>query len=463
MGLRSCLSRLRRWFRRATPAAAPRRRLQLEALEARDVPAVVSSDTYLASLYQGFLGRVIDTPGLSFWRQVLNTTGDRTAVAAGILNSQEYQGRELQILYPTLLGRPLDNPGLTFWGNLLQSGGTYEQVKAGILGSPELFSRVGNTFSGFITSVFTSQVGRFPTNSDIAFWEGRIGSGETRQQVAADIINSDEAHLVELEGIYPLMLSRPLDPAGASFWGGVLRSGASVNAVLAGVAGSDEFFRQLANFLVFNSSTFNDINLAANGFLTAGGKFAAQLPGVEQLDRLLPTNSAIRTSLTVSVIPTTVTTGSPTTPVGPTTPVSPPTPVGPVAVGPSATTPVGPVGVGPSQTTSPVNLSTFGINSPSGFITGSGSFTTLGPGSFITTGSAVTTTTGSAVTTVTGPATVTTSGPGSFTTFGPGAVITTGPGSFTTTGFGTVPTTGMQSFITSGPGAFTSTTGPTFL
>src|SRR5262249_27717402 len=140
MGLRSCLKRLRRWFRSAPRAAAPRRRPLLEQLETRDVPAVSFNQTYLAALYQGFLDRPIDPAGLSFWQGVLNTTGgNRTAVAADVLQSQEYRGRELQLEYLSLLGRPLDNAGLQFWGNILETGGTIEQVKAGIFGSQEYF------------------------------------------------------------------------------------------------------------------------------------------------------------------------------------------------------------------------------------------------------------------------------------------------------------------------------------
>ena len=441
MGLRSCLSRLRRWLRRPAPVAAvaPRRRLQLEQLEARDVPAVLSGDTYLATLYQGFLGRPIDANGQIFWRQILATTGSRTTVAADILSSHEYRARELQIVYPTLLGRPLDRAGLAFWGNVLESGGTYEQVKTGIFGSQEFFDRSGDTLPGFITNVFRSQVGRNPTASDLAFWEGRLGSGESRQAVAAQILGSDEAHQVELSGVYQEILSRPLDAAGASFWGAVLRRpGESVNTVLAGVAGSDEYFGQLTRYLTLNNS-FNDVNQAATGFLDAGAKFDAQLPGVEQLDRLITTNAALRTAPNNASV---ISAGAPTT-------------AGPVGVGPSATTPVGPVGVGPSATIPPATLSSFGVNSANSFITGVGSFTTTGPGSVTTTGPGSFTTTG--------PGATITTGPGSFFTSGPGSVTTTGPGSFTTTGFGAVPTTGLQSFITSGPGAFTSTRGPTFL
>src|SRR5262249_57165131 len=111
---------------------------------------------------QGFLARASARGGLSSWGVQLATTNSREQTAAGILHSQEWHGRELQLLYTVLLGRPLDTAGLRFWGNILETGGTYEQVKAGILGSPEYFVRNGNTNSSWMNAVYHSQLGRAP-------------------------------------------------------------------------------------------------------------------------------------------------------------------------------------------------------------------------------------------------------------------------------------------------------------
>jgi hypothetical protein len=297
MGLRSCLTRLWRWFRSAPGAAAPRRRPLLEQLEVRDVPAVALSQAYLAVLYQGFLDRPIDPAGLSFWGGVLNSTGvDRAAVAADILQSQEFRGRELQLVYPALLGRQLDTAGLQFWGNVLETGGTYEQVKAGIFGSQEYFNRVGNTFTGFLNGVFQSQLGRAPTPAEVATYTGLFGQTSSRTAVAQQILDSDAAHQVALNGVYQEILTRPLDPAGANFWVNALRGG-TIDTALAGVVGSDEFFRQMTNFVTTGTeANVTDVNLAINDFLNAGLKFEFQPPGVEQLDRLTATNGAIRTT-----------------------------------------------------------------------------------------------------------------------------------------------------------------------
>jgi hypothetical protein len=347
MSLHSCLTRLRCWFRSAPPAATTRLRPRLEQLEARDVPAADLNQTYLATLYQGFLGRPLDPTGLSYWGGVLNSThGDRTAVAADILRSQEYYGRELQLVYPALLGRALDNLGLQYWGNgILETGGTYEQVKAGIFGSQEYYNRVGNDFTNVLTGVFQSQLGRPPTEDEEATYKHMLGqNGGDRTAVVQQILNSDDAHAAALNSVYQLILSRPLDPAGASFWVGALRGG-TIDTALAGVVGSDEFFGQLAGTVTSGTARdVTDINEAASDFLNAAGKFAAQMPGVEQLDRFLVTNAAMHTAPPVVLtrpptVPSSVSTGPDSTTTLPSTITLPrPSPVTP-ATGTDSTQP----------------------------------------------------------------------------------------------------------------------------
>jgi hypothetical protein len=280
--------------------------LRLEQLEARDVlAAVLPNDVYLASVYQGFLNRAIETGGLDFWRPQLNASS-REAVADRILHSPEWHGRQLQLLYQELLNRPLDTTGLLFWGNVLESGGTYEQVKAGILGSPEYFADSGNTFNSWLTAVYRSQLGRDPGPAGFGFWLPQFSGFQSLQPIAARILASQEAHTVEMDGIYRNILSRPLDGLGATFWDNVLASGTTVDDVLARVVASPEFFGQLNTFLLSNTVTFDDPDIVAGAFLNQFGKFSAVLPGVEQLDRVLVTFGFLRTARTTSPPPAAV-------------------------------------------------------------------------------------------------------------------------------------------------------------
>jgi hypothetical protein len=413
MGLRSILSRLSKWFSPA-PTPAPRRTpLRLETLEARDVPAVAINDTYLAGLYQGFLGRVIDTNGLAFWRTQLAITGSRITVAEDIVHSQEYHGRELQLLYGTFLQRSLDNAGLRFWGNVLETGGTYEQVKAGILGSQEFFIDKGNTFPNWLTAVYQSQLNRTPSPADLAFWTSQFNSLASLQTIASQILASHEFHIVEMNSLYPLILGRPLDTAGSSFWGGVLDSGVSVDDVAANLVGSQEFINNQTVFLATNN--FDDVNLAANGFFNANGLFSRVLPGVEQLNRFIPSDPTIRTAAINGPVAGTVL---------------------PVNVTPSNVT-VGPItaGASPSLFTSP-------------FATGTNSATVFGGTNGVMTGANSGTLTGTNSGTLTGANSGTLTGTNSGIVANSGLI--TGSNSATLTGANSGTLTGMNSTAVTG-------------
>jgi hypothetical protein len=420
MGLRSLLSRVCRWFRSA-PVVAPRRAApRLETLEARDVPAVSLNDTYLAGLYQGLLGRAIDIQGLAFWRQQLIATNSPGIVADEIMHSQEFRGRELQILYPILLNRPLDTAGLNFWGNILESGGTYEQVKAGILGSQEYFVHNGNRLPDWLTAVYNSQLGRAPNPNDIAFWGSQFNSQVPLATMASEILASHEFHIVEMNSVYQLTLTRSLDPAGAAFWGPILDSGVSINSVIPQVLASPEYQRRLLVF-INNNPGFNDPNQAANNWFGLTGQFNRLLPGIEHLDSNIATNSSIRTSLTTVTIPPAFT-ASPTA-----------VTINPITGAPmiSGTTAAGTVFTSPLTTGANSGQIT-GANS--GTLTGTNSTTLTGLNSGQLTGTNSTTLTGLNSTTLTGANSGQITGANSGTLTGTNSTTLTGlnssPGSF---------------------------------
>jgi hypothetical protein len=279
-------------------------RLSVEQLEARQVPAAATSDAYISALYLGFLGRQADPSDLAFWDGRLGVGESRAQVASEVVASPEFQGRELQILYQVYLGRPLDTVGLQTWEGVLRGGGSIEQVKAGILGSDEFFADKGNSIANLLSAVYQSQLGRALDAVGQNFWTPRlVGGALTRPAAVAQILASAEANRVKVTGVYQEILARGLDSAGAAYWGGVLGGGQTLEAVFSGVAGSDEFVNSLAASVA--RSNQNDPNLAADQFFLQGGRFAAIVSAVEQLDLNFPTNRNINTLVTsVPAVPT---------------------------------------------------------------------------------------------------------------------------------------------------------------
>jgi hypothetical protein len=290
MSLRHVLSR---WFRRAhantrpAPARPAAVRPRLEELEARDVPSVFANETYVSSLYQGFLGRQADAFGLGFWTNLLNSGQTRSQVAQNILRSDEYFGREVQILYQTLLGRQVDVQGLSVWLGQLHGGATGEQVREGILASDEYFALTGGTNAGFITGVYRTELGRDPDGAGFNHWDQALMLGASRLTVAQLITTSPEGAVVRVANLYREVLGRQVDSGGLAFWTGAQQSGTRDEAVMAGLAGSSEFFLNMSASIAVSGQI--DPNLSAAVYLTNAGTFSASAAGIQQLNRTIPT------------------------------------------------------------------------------------------------------------------------------------------------------------------------------
>src|SRR5262245_53575812 len=93
--------------------------LRLEPLEDRTTPAIfTANDMYVATLYEGLLGRAADLVGFVYWVPRLGVGSSTVAhqrVASGIATSNEALSRDVQILYQTYLLRAPEANGLSFW------------------------------------------------------------------------------------------------------------------------------------------------------------------------------------------------------------------------------------------------------------------------------------------------------------------------------------------------------------
>jgi hypothetical protein len=287
MRLRRVLSWLN--HRAAAPIALSRRApvsLRLEELETRQVPTVFANQTYVATLYQGLLGRPVDGSGLAYWSAALNTGTSRAQVAQDILSSDEFLGREVQLFYKTLLGRDADDAGLASWVGQLQSGASAEQVKAGIIGSDEFLAHAGGTAQGFLNALYHDELGRSVDSAGASFWGTTLAGGAARSDVAFQVMGSLEGEQVKVSSLYQEVLGRQPDAAGGSYWVTALRNGASDETAIAGVVGSDEFFLQMSAAIASNPT---DPNSVATQFITGANKFGETLPGLEQINRNIAT------------------------------------------------------------------------------------------------------------------------------------------------------------------------------
>jgi hypothetical protein len=266
--------------------------LRLEALEDRTTPAVPANDLFAATLYEGLLGRSIDSVGLNYWVPRLgigNSTIAHQGVASGIATSNEAFSRDVQILYQTYLFRAPEAGGLAFWFAQLKAGASLNQVRAGILGSTEFFQQTGSNNSQFLDAVYQFVLGRGIEPAGQAFWTQKLNQTVSRTAVVQQILASPEANSVKVANFYRDILGREPD-AGAGFWTQQLNAGASEFNVMAGFLASDEYVNDVQTYAA--ATPFTSVRFVAQRFISGGNLFTGPLPNAEELAGNLATSAA---------------------------------------------------------------------------------------------------------------------------------------------------------------------------
>ena len=197
---------------------------------------------FVEQAYLDLLGRAADPNGLAGWSGLLDQgQASRAQVALGIEGSPEYHARVVDALYAHILHRPADITGETGWTNFLNSGGTAQQLAAELLSSDEYVNDNGNTTSGFVTGVYRDVLHRSP-DAGAQSWIQYINNGISRAAVAAAILVSPESDQDVVEGFYHRFLNRAGESAGISGYVSLLQQGASWEGIEAIIIGSDEYF-----------------------------------------------------------------------------------------------------------------------------------------------------------------------------------------------------------------------------
>jgi len=200
---------------------------------------------FVAMVYRQLLGREVDVAGLPGWVNWLGQGASRAQVTQAIEQSAEYRTKLVDSLYLQFLHRPADAPGESGFVAALGAGMTIEQVKALILGSPEYLAKAGSTDTAFLQAVYHDVLSRAMDAGGAASWEAAMAAGMTPTQAAFLITTSIEARQDLIQADYQQYLQRPADPGGLASWLNALSHSLRDEGLLAGVAGSQEYFEQL--------------------------------------------------------------------------------------------------------------------------------------------------------------------------------------------------------------------------
>ena len=209
--------------------------------------------TYVSSLYSDVLVRQPDPAGFNNWVNLI-TSGrlTRAQVAEAFIRSEEAVIRSIYIikLYLGVLLRDPDYAGWRGWTSALLSSGSRSLIVAGFLQSPEFKARYGSlTDDAFVRQLYRNILGRDPDPAGLEGWKAVLARGVSRNDVAVGFLDSIEFDLrtrarAETNLFYMSFLRRAGDPAGLDNWQNVLATHTLAEAVQ-GIINSPEYLGRI--------------------------------------------------------------------------------------------------------------------------------------------------------------------------------------------------------------------------
>jgi len=101
----------------------------------------------------------------------------------------------------------------------------------------------GSPNQNFVNLVYLDLLSRPPDASGLAGWTGLLNQGASRNQVAADIQNSNEYRTDEIEDLYHNLLGRSADPVGLTNDLAMLAAGGPIEQIAISIYTSPEFYQ----------------------------------------------------------------------------------------------------------------------------------------------------------------------------------------------------------------------------
>lgn len=231
--------------------------------------AIVETDAEASALrlFDGLLGRDVDNASAEFYSTAVQNGTSLSTIANSFLASTEYKATVnddfIDQTYTTLLGRVdgVDDAGLSYWQDQLASGKTQAEVAAAISTSAEAQAN-GQSNDDFISSLYSTALGRTADTDGTDFWVGALIGGSTRADVATSIYSSAEAshhaNAEFIDSLYSNALGRanvPDTDAGKAAWIAAVDQGtlSQADAVI-GIVGSAEGLDHNSNVVVVHGA-----------------------------------------------------------------------------------------------------------------------------------------------------------------------------------------------------------------
>jgi Domain of unknown function DUF11 len=213
-----------------------------------------ASDRFGSALYLNVLHRPVDPAALLIVENSLTSGHTHQEVALGVLSSAEYRQDLVQSDFREFLHRDAKSSELANLVNFLINGGTDEQIMAQIFGTTEYFNLSGGNNDNFLTQLFIDLFGRTPSSSERTAETNQLSSGQTAQQVAQGLLNTQEYRQNLVQADFLKFLLRAPTSVELDNFTIVLSTGGTEEQAAAQIIGSDMFDILYPAFPVYEGS-----------------------------------------------------------------------------------------------------------------------------------------------------------------------------------------------------------------
>ncbi|MEO6629900.1 MAG: polysaccharide deacetylase family protein, partial [Aquihabitans sp.] len=172
-------------------------------------------------LYRSFTGVDPSLAAVGPWLPRLADGEPYRDLATAVATSTNADRRTAADLALRLLHRNGAANELSAWAGLVHAAGP-DATAVRFLSSAEAYSRTGGTPAGWVDATYQDLMGRPADGGGLTYWTTRLGTGASREQVAAGLWWSAGAVRSRISALYLQIFNRPADGAGLAYWSGRL-------------------------------------------------------------------------------------------------------------------------------------------------------------------------------------------------------------------------------------------------
>ncbi|HUY91416.1 MAG TPA: DUF4214 domain-containing protein [Pirellulales bacterium] len=200
--------------------------------------------SYVGSAFQDVLHHAPDASALSYWTAQITDGLMPAQFASDLTHSAEfYSTNVIAPAYQTYLGRAPDAAGIAYWTRQMQQGMSDQQIEADFIASPEFYAHASGANSGWVKAMYQVVLGRPADTTGMSYWLAELSAGASRSNIALGFAASGEREAQMIEDDYFTYLGRAASAAEVSYWLAQFGGRATNEDILSGFIGSSEYVR----------------------------------------------------------------------------------------------------------------------------------------------------------------------------------------------------------------------------